>query len=90
MRRRCGYSLWTHSTRARFRCRCCWSAKDGCRVRIDLDSVARLENQPLPGPTPDAERFALGESFQIEGQDGVYRIERLSGEAGALVINRVS
>ena len=51
----------------------------------------RLINAPLVGsPPPDAEAVALGEAFEIGGQTGAFRIERLSGEAGALVLNRVS
>ena len=62
-----------------------------CRVQIDPDSRPRLLNSPALGPAlEDAEAIGLGEIFQIEGQDGTYRIERLSGEAQALVINRLS
>ena len=62
-----------------------------CRVQINPDSRAMLLNSPALGPRPrDAEAIGLGEMFQIEGRDGTYRIERLSGEAEALAINRLS
>jgi hypothetical protein len=62
-----------------------------CRVQIDPDSRPRLLNSPALGaPGEDAEVIGVGEIFQIEDQDGTYRIERLSGDAEALVINRLS
>lgn len=64
-----------------------------CRIQAwDSGQMApRLINAPLVGsPPPDAEAVALGEAFEIGGQTGAFRIERLSGEAGALVLNRVS
>jgi hypothetical protein len=64
----------------------------GCRVHV-FDQLAiepRLINYPLPGPRPDTSVISLGEVFQIEGTSGTFRIERLTGEADALIVNRMS
>jgi hypothetical protein len=63
-----------------------------CRVHVQDDGATEptLANAPLYGPRPDAAEIRLGEAFQVDGQSGTFRLERLSGEASALTLNRLS
>ncbi len=72
------------------RCRCrsyVRSARAGSGSTLVLLQGSRTP--ALAPPPDDAEVVGLGEPFQIEDVDGTYRIERLTGHAEALVINRV-
>jgi hypothetical protein len=61
-----------------------------CRVQV-WDSVEpSLINSPLLAPQPDLPEIGLGEVFRIDGQPGKFKTERLTGEADALIIERVS
>ena|SRR5581483_466523 len=61
-----------------------------CRVQVQDSLEPRLLNSPLLGPRPDLAEIGLGEVFQIEGQPGEFKTERLVGDANALMIERVS
>jgi hypothetical protein len=61
-----------------------------CRVLIHPQPVgSRLNNSPQIGSAPELE-VTLGEQFQIEGEPGVYRVVRQSGEADALMLDPIS
>jgi hypothetical protein len=60
------------------------------QVRVESDVEPNLTNTPLFGSRSDVEVLRLGEVFQIDCLSGEFRIERLSGEASALVIRRVA
>jgi hypothetical protein len=61
-----------------------------CRVLIHPQPVGpRLNNFPQIGSAPELE-VTLGEQFQIEGEPGVYRVVRQSGEADALMLEPIS
>lgn len=61
-----------------------------CRVLINPEPVGpRLINFPQIGVAPELE-VALGEQFYIDGVQGVYRVVLQSGEAEALMVDRVS
>jgi hypothetical protein len=60
-----------------------------CRVLMNGEPVGpRLNNFPQIGAAPELQ-VALGEQFHIEGAPGVYHVVRQSGEATALMVDRV-